>query len=51
MTKKTRRTIGGALLVLGALLLILAPETIGGLVLIGLAIAVELVGIYLEHKK
>ncbi len=51
MTKRTRRTIGGGLLVVGALLLILAPETIGGLVLIGLAIAIEVTGIYLEHKK
>jgi hypothetical protein len=51
MTKKTRRMIGGVLLVLGALLLVFATETIGGLVLIGLAITIEAVGIYLEHKK
>jgi membrane-bound ClpP family serine protease len=51
MTKKTRRTIGAVLLVLGAVMLALAPETIGGLVLIALAIALEATGIYLEHKK
>jgi membrane-bound ClpP family serine protease len=51
MTKKTRRIIGGVLLVLGGLMLALAPETMGGLVLIVLAIAIEVTGIYLEHKK
>ena len=51
MTKKTRRTIGAVLLILGAVLLVLAPETIGGLVLIALAIAIEVTGIYLEHEK
>lgn len=51
MTKKTRRAIGGVLLVLGGLMLFLAHGTIGGLVLIALAIVIELTGIYLEHKK
>ncbi|MCG6974853.1 MAG: hypothetical protein LJE56_00430 [Acidiferrobacterales bacterium] len=51
MTKKTRRTVGAVLLILGAILLVMAHETIGGLFLVGLAITIEAIGIYLEHKK
>jgi hypothetical protein len=51
MTKKTRRIVGAILLTLGAIMLVMAHETIGGLVLVGLAIAIEVTGIYLEHKK
>lgn len=51
MTKKIRRLFGGSLLAFGALLLAMAPETGTGLVLIGLAVAIEIIGIYLEHKK
>jgi len=51
MTKKIRRLFGGSLLAFGALLLAMVPESGPGLLLIGLAIGIEITGIYLEHKK
>ncbi len=51
MIRKIRRLFGGSMLAFGALLLAMAPETGTGFVLIIMAIVIEIVGIYLEHKK
>jgi drug/metabolite transporter (DMT)-like permease len=53
---KLRRTIGLILVVAGALLMLLAPETAftartgAGLMLLAAGIVLELVGITLEHR-
>ncbi|HUL41559.1 MAG TPA: hypothetical protein VLV32_06620 [Burkholderiales bacterium] len=49
--RKKRRALAAALLVLGAVLMWLAPEVWWGLVLFAVAIALELVGIRLEHAR
>lgn len=46
-----RRLIAGALVVLGVALMLLAPDTWGGRLLLGAGIAVELVGLMLEKKE
>lgn len=53
MHRKQRRIIGGILIVVGGLILWLAPveRTAVGYSIILLAVFVEAVGIYLEHKK
>lgn len=51
MTRKNRRLFGLSLLAFGALLLAMAPETGSGLLLIGIAVAIEIIGIYFERKK
>ena len=54
---KSRRIIAICLVVLGGILLYVAPETVGdyvsvgGFVLIAIGVVVEAVGIYLEHKR
>jgi hypothetical protein len=47
--KRIRRTGAAALVVLGAILIFLAPEVWQGAVLLALGVVVELVGIALEH--
>ena len=42
--------IGAVLIVLGVALMLLAPESVGGLVLLGLAIVLEFVGLALERR-
>ncbi len=51
MQRKPRRIVAGVLVVLGGVLMWLAPDasTLGLIVLL-LGIAIEIVGIYLEHK-
>jgi hypothetical protein len=49
MSRKTRRIVALVLLVLGGLLLFLAPQTWGGAVLMGLGVVIEVVGITLER--
>ena len=53
MHRKQRRIIGGILIVVGGLILWLAPvERINmGVLIILLAVFIEAVGIYLEHKR
>ncbi|MEE8387429.1 MAG: hypothetical protein V3R65_02540 [Acidiferrobacterales bacterium] len=51
MSRKIRCLLGVSLLAFGALLLAMAPETSSGLMLIGIAVAIEITGIYLEYKK
>ncbi len=48
---KLRRIIAIILVVLGGVLIFLAPETIGGFILIGIGVVVEAVGIFLEHRR
>jgi hypothetical protein len=49
--KAVRRTMGAVLVVLGGVLMWLAPEeVIFGVVLLAAGIALELVGITLEHR-
>ena len=50
MRVRTRRTLAGALIVIGALLMLFATETMGGLALILAGVAVEIIGIALEHR-
>jgi len=49
-TMKLRRLLALVLIVLGAVLLWLAPETPGGIILIVAGVAVEIVGILLERR-
>ena len=50
--KRTRRMVGGVLVVCGALLMWLAPDyTAAGAVLLGAGIALELAGIALERSS
>ncbi|MCL4799745.1 MAG: hypothetical protein KJ025_09180 [Burkholderiales bacterium] len=48
--KTPRRILAGALVVLGAVLIFAAPETVSGVVLISIGILIELVGIMLERR-
>lgn len=48
---KPRRMVAIALVVLGGVLMFIAPGTPGGAVLIVLGIAIEAVGIFLEHSR
>jgi hypothetical protein len=48
---KLRRIIAIILVVLGGVLIYLAPETIDGFLLIGLGVVIEAVGIFLEHRR
>lgn len=52
MLKRTlhRRTLGITLIVIGALLMWLAPEIWSGVIMIFIAIALEILGISLERK-
>ena len=52
MQRKTRRIVGGALVIAGAFFMWLAPDFSWiGLFLIVLAVALEIAGIFLEHRK
>lgn len=48
--RRSRRVLALFLVVLGGLLMYLAPEVWGGLVVLALGVVVELVGIALERK-
>lgn len=48
--KGTRRVLAMFLVVLGGVLMYLAPEMWGGVVLLAVGVLVELAGITLEHK-
>lgn len=47
---RTRRISAVTLVVLGAILMFLAPEAWPGALVLGLGVVLELVGIALEHK-
>lgn len=48
---RSRRLLAGFLVLLGAVLMFLAPEMWIGVVLLVLGVAIELAGIALEHKS
>jgi hypothetical protein len=48
-TRTLRRAVGALLVVAGALLMWLSPETLAGAAIAGAGIALELVGIALER--
>jgi hypothetical protein len=51
MSAKLRKILAGVLVVLGGLLMWLVPaESTVGFVILLLGVAIEAVGIYLEHK-
>ena len=50
LRRRNRRILGGVLIVLGALLMWLAPGSPGGWVAFGLALALELLGWSLERR-
>jgi len=47
---KSRRLLAASLIIIGALLLWLAPESIHGLIFIGVGVLIEIVGIVLERR-
>lgn len=49
--KTLRRGIGFLLVVLGALLMWLAPEVVAGIVLLAAGVILEIVGITLERRE
>ena len=48
---RTRRASAAILVVLGAILMFFAPEAWPGALVLVMGIALELIGIALEHKK
>ena len=48
---KPRRLLAAILIVLGAVMLFAAPETLGGLLAIAAGVMIELVGIALEKRR
>lgn len=48
---KLRRLLALVLIVLGAVLLWLAPETVSGIVLIVAGVSIEIIGIVLERRS
>lgn len=48
--RRSRRVVAGVLIVVGAVLMFLAPEIWAGLALLVLGVVVELVGIALERE-
>jgi hypothetical protein len=50
MNTHSRRAIAGVMIVLGGILMFLAPETWPGALVLILGVAIELVGIALENK-
>lgn len=50
MKRRSRRVLSMFLVILGGVLMYLAPEMLAGLALLALGIVVELVGIALERR-
>lgn len=48
---KARRWVAAALVVLGAVMLFAAPETLGGLLAMAAGVMIEVVGIALEKRR
>jgi membrane-bound ClpP family serine protease len=48
---KPRRVVAVLLVVLGGVLMFIAPGTPGGAALIGLGIVIEVIGIFLERRR
>ncbi len=49
--RRTRRALAGSLVILGGVLIYLAPEIWGGLLVLALGVVIELAGIALERKE
>ena len=50
LKRRTRRLVGAGLIALGVALMLLAPDSPGGWIALGLAVALEVVGIALERR-
>ncbi len=48
--KKPRRTLAALAIIVGALLMWLSPEVLGGALLMAAGILLEILGIWLEHR-
>lgn len=48
--KRPRRYLAGTFIVLGVVLMLFAPDSPGGWVLLGAGVVLEIIGIWLEHK-
>ena len=48
--RRTRRISATIMVVLGAILMLLAPQAWPGALVLGLGVVLELIGIALEHK-
>ena len=51
MTIKHRRTLAVLFIIIGGVLLWVAPESLGGVILLVLGVAIEIIGITLEKVK
>lgn len=51
MSTVQRRVVAGVLIVLGALLMFAAPETLSGVIVIVFGLAIEIAGIALERRR
>jgi hypothetical protein len=49
--KLVRRTLAAFAIVAGALLMWLSPEVLGGAILLGAGVALEIFGIWLEPRR
>ena len=49
--KLIRRTLALSAIVAGALMMWLSPEALGGAIVMGAGIALEVLGIWLEHRR
>ena len=49
--KLIRRTLAACAIVAGALLIWLSPEVLGGAILLSAGVALEIFGIWLEHRR
>ncbi len=50
LRRATRRRMGAVLIGVGVVAMVLAPESPGGWVVLGIAVALELVGMTLERR-
>lgn len=48
--KRPRRYLAGTFIVLGVVLMLFAPESTGGWVLLAAGVVLEVIGIALEHR-
>jgi hypothetical protein len=51
MNRVARRVVAGVLVAFGVVLMLAAPGTLSGAVMIGLAVAIEIAGIALERRR
>jgi hypothetical protein len=49
--KLVRRTLAACAIIAGALLMWLSPEVLEGAILLSAGVALELLGIWLEHRR